>query len=65
MTGPTWRKSSHSTDGTTGDCVEIAGLDAAIGVRDSKNPHGPKLTLSPTAWRTLTDRIKNGGLDLT
>jgi hypothetical protein len=44
--------------------VEVAGLGDAIAVRDSKNPDGSKLTLSPTAWRTFTHRIKDSRLDL-
>jgi hypothetical protein len=62
VTGPTWRKSSRSADGTSGDCVEVAYLNTVIGVRDSKNPNGPRLTLSPATWRALTDHIKHGRL---
>ena len=57
MSSPTvrWRKSSHSGD-TGGECVEIAALPTGvIGVRDSKNPDGPHLTLSRHAFRTLLD----------
>ncbi|WP_329275778.1 DUF397 domain-containing protein [Streptomyces sp. NBC_01451] len=45
----TWRKSSHSS-GEGGECVEVAPCPHAIHVRDSKNPAGPHLTLSPTTW---------------
>jgi hypothetical protein len=38
-----WRKSSYS-GGNGGECVEIAHVDGAIAVRDSKNPAGPLLT---------------------
>ncbi|MCL6733195.1 DUF397 domain-containing protein [Streptomyces neyagawaensis] len=44
-----WRKSSYSSSGD-GDCVEIATTPHTIHVRDSKNPTGPTLTLSPAAW---------------
>src|SRR5262249_23739776 len=54
-----WRKSSHSgQEGTT--CVEIANLDIAIGVRDSKDPSGPKLTFSPGEWATFAACVKAG-----
>ncbi|MFJ2951852.1 DUF397 domain-containing protein [Streptomyces sp. NPDC087226] len=44
-----WIKSSYSTaDGP--DCVEVATVPAHILVRDSKNPTGPRLTLTPTTW---------------
>ncbi|MEV6618100.1 DUF397 domain-containing protein [Streptomyces sp. NPDC051051] len=44
-----WIKSSYSTaDGP--DCVEVATAPGQILVRDSKSPHGPRLTLPPTAW---------------
>ncbi|MGA5443701.1 DUF397 domain-containing protein [Streptomyces griseoincarnatus] len=44
-----WTKSSYSTDEGP-DCVEIAATPANILVRDSKTPHGPRLTLTPTTW---------------
>ncbi|WP_328742807.1 DUF397 domain-containing protein [Streptomyces caniferus] len=44
-----WRKSTYSgSEG--GDCLEVATCPHAIHVRDSKNPGGPILTLSATAW---------------
>jgi hypothetical protein len=57
-----WRKSSHSgTEGGT-QCVEVAGLPGrtarAIAVRDSKNPDGPRLHLTPTQWSILLTTIK-------
>ncbi|WP_405767763.1 DUF397 domain-containing protein [Streptomyces sp. NBC_01538] len=45
----TWRKSSRSSGGG-GECVEVADCPRAIHLRDSKNPTGPHLTLSPTTW---------------
>ena len=44
-----WFKSSYS-DGEGGDCVEVATCPHTIHIRDSKNPTGPTLTLSPTTW---------------
>ncbi|MFG2723047.1 DUF397 domain-containing protein [Streptomyces sp. NPDC048416] len=45
-----WRKSSYSgSEG--GACVEVATHPSAIHIRDSKNPEGPALTLSPTTWQ--------------
>ncbi|MGW2919090.1 DUF397 domain-containing protein [Streptomyces angustmyceticus] len=47
-----WRKSTHSgSEG--GDCLEVATCPHAIHVRDSKNPSGPILTLSATAWASF------------
>ncbi|MFD5663067.1 DUF397 domain-containing protein [Streptomyces hirsutus] len=47
-----WIKSSHSTaDGP--DCVEVAAASGRVLVRDSKAPHGPRLTLAPTSWQTF------------
>lgn len=44
-----WTKSSHSTnDGP--DCVEVKTGDEEILVRDSKDPEGPRLSVTPHAW---------------
>ncbi|MFI1734756.1 DUF397 domain-containing protein [Streptomyces acidicola] len=45
----TWHKSTYS-DGEGGQCVEISPCPHTIHIRDSKNPTGPHLTFSPTAW---------------
>ncbi|HEY7484176.1 MAG TPA: DUF397 domain-containing protein [Streptosporangiaceae bacterium] len=51
-----WRKSSRS--GSEGDqCVEIAGFDHVVAVRDSKDPDGPKLAFSRREWRTFTAQL--------
>ncbi len=44
--GATWRKSTRSNN----ECVEVAVGPAAVGVRDSKNPFGPLLAVTPEAW---------------
>jgi hypothetical protein len=58
MTNAEWRKSSRSTD-NGGDCVEVAGLPGLVAIRDSKNPTGPVLALSPHAWRQFTEELKS------
>ncbi|MER7038325.1 DUF397 domain-containing protein [Streptomyces microflavus] len=45
-----WFKSSYSDSSNPNDCVEVATAPGAVHVRDSKNPHGPRLALTPTAW---------------
>ncbi|MEU3168338.1 DUF397 domain-containing protein [Streptosporangium sp. NPDC006930] len=58
-----WRKSSRS-GGNGGQCVEVAAnLPGVIALRDSKNPDGPKLLFTPTAWDTFVRRIKTGDFD--
>lgn len=52
-----WRKSSRS--GSSGSCVEIATLAAVIAVRDSKDPHGPVLTVTPTQWRRFLCSLRS------
>ncbi|MET9395108.1 DUF397 domain-containing protein [Streptomyces sp. NPDC006624] len=49
MTDLVWIKSSYSTDEGP-DCVEVATVPDHVLVRDSKNPHGPRLALTPTTW---------------
>ena len=55
-----WRKSSYSgTNG--GDCVEVACTPpAAVAVRDSKDPDGPKLIFTPADWAAFTTTIRTG-----
>jgi hypothetical protein len=53
-----WRKSSYSA-GNGGDCVEVARtLPAAIAVRDSKDPAGPKLIFTVADWAAFTTAIR-------
>ncbi|MEU5561908.1 DUF397 domain-containing protein [Micromonospora musae] len=46
-----WHKSSRSGD--EGACVEVAVIPELVAVRDSKDPHGPALLFSPSAWATF------------
>ncbi|MFI6453844.1 DUF397 domain-containing protein [Streptosporangium amethystogenes] len=58
-----WRKSSLSGD-NGGDCVEVAKLpDGHRGIRDSKNPSGPALALTPTQWTTFLHSVRSGEFD--
>jgi Domain of unknown function (DUF397) len=55
-----WRKSSYSGS-NGGDCVEVArALPAAVAVRDSKDPGGPKLIFTPQDWAAFTQAIRAG-----
>ncbi|GCB48212.1 DUF397 domain-containing protein [Streptomyces sp. NL15-2K] len=55
----TWHKSSYSGGG--GDnCLEVAdGHPALVPVRDSKNPHGPKLVFRASAWSAFVKAVRN------
>ena len=59
-----WRKSSRS-NGSGGACVEVArNLPGVVAVRDSKDPHGPRLVFTPAMWRAFTARVRNGDFDV-
>lgn len=61
---PVWRKSSRSgSSGNESSCVEVANLLGSIGVRDSKDPHGPGFTLRAGSFRRLVAEIKCGTHD--
>ncbi|HUY46915.1 MAG TPA: DUF397 domain-containing protein [Streptosporangiaceae bacterium] len=53
-----WRKSSHSTGGN--DCVEVAQSRTRYLIRDSKNPDGACITVTPRAWAVFIRDIKDG-----
>ena len=62
---PVWRKSSHSgSTGSTSDCVELASLPSAVGIRDSKSPRTGHFAISPDDFATLLRKVKRGDLDL-
>ncbi|SFN98963.1 MULTISPECIES: DUF397 domain-containing protein [Actinomadura] len=52
-----WRRSSYS-DNLGGNCVELAPIAGGVGVRDSKDPDGPRLLLDPSAFRALLTDLK-------
>ncbi|MET8247872.1 DUF397 domain-containing protein [Streptomyces sp. NPDC005202] len=53
-------KSSHSSG--NGECVEVArNIPGTVAVRDSKDPDGPILTLSPVAWGWFTAYARRKG----
>ncbi|WP_433462965.1 DUF397 domain-containing protein [Spirillospora sp. CA-128828] len=52
-----WRKSTHS-GANEGECVEIAELNDHVGIRDSKNPAAPQLTITRQDFATLLTHLK-------
>ncbi|WP_026412226.1 DUF397 domain-containing protein [Actinomadura oligospora] len=58
-TRATWRKSSYS-GGSGGECVEVADLTAVVGIRDSKDSGGPRLTLGTAQFGALVQVLKSG-----
>jgi hypothetical protein len=61
-----WRKSSYS-GAEPQTCVECArlpnGSEGTVGIRDSTNPDGPRLTLATKAWSALLVQLKSEALE--
>jgi Domain of unknown function (DUF397) len=55
-----WRKSTYS--GANGGCVEVADLNDAVALRDSKDPTGPMLHVDRDAWQTFVAGVRGGDL---
>jgi hypothetical protein len=51
-----WRKSSYSGNG--GQCIEVAGSDSRVMVRDTTDRQGPMLQFTPDVWRRLVKQVK-------
>jgi hypothetical protein len=49
--GIVWHTSSYSNGGDA--CVEVAPAPDRVLVRDSKDPDGPVLAVTPDAWRAF------------
>ena len=54
-----WRKASAS-NGTGGECVEVASSLPLIALRDSKNPEGNVLVIDHAAWRGFLADVCSG-----
>jgi len=58
-----WQKSSRSGPNSD-NCVEVAFVDDAIAVRDSKDPSGPALLFTAAEWDAFVVGAKDGEFDV-
>lgn len=58
-----WRKSTRSGPNCD-NCVEVAFVDGAVAVRDSKDPEGPVLIFTPAEWDAFVGGAKDGEFDI-
>jgi hypothetical protein len=60
---PRWRKSTYSGNGGA-SCVEVAGHDGMILVRDTKDhSRGPVHLYTPDQWRAFIVSVRTGDFD--
>jgi hypothetical protein len=58
-----WRRSSQSGEDCD-NCVEVAFVDDAIAVRDSRTPDGPILIFTQAEWEAFVGGAKDGEFDV-
>ena len=58
-----WFKSTRSGPNSD-NCVEVAFVDGAIAVRDSKDPDGPALIFTGDEWDAFVGGAKDGEFDI-
>jgi hypothetical protein len=59
-----WRAASYSANGG-GNCVEIGTVGrGAVGIRDSKDPDGPRLMFPLQEWQAFVAGVKAGEFGL-
>ncbi|MGW7292855.1 DUF397 domain-containing protein [Streptomyces xiamenensis] len=67
LNGAVWLKSSYSGSGE-GQCVEVArnlvASHGGIAIRDSKNPGGEAILLSPKAFLNFIGEVSEGRFGL-
>jgi hypothetical protein len=61
LTRAVWRKAKASQG--NGECVEVAFLDGAVAMRDSKNPKGAVLAFTPGGWAAFKSGVQAGEFD--
>ncbi|MBM0239834.1 DUF397 domain-containing protein [Micromonospora sp. ATA32] len=61
MRGVTWRKSTRSSGGGSGDCVEVAIDGSMVAVRDSKDRAGGTLAFSAATWHRFVASLQADG----
>jgi hypothetical protein len=60
FTHAVWRKSTRSGD-NAGQCVEVAFLGTAVGLRDSKDKgNGSILIVTPAVWDAFIAEARDG-----
>ena len=56
MTRVNWRKSTYRL--SNGNCVEVGTGQALVAIRDSRDPDGPVIDVSPRVWTDFTEHVK-------
>ncbi|MFG1949737.1 DUF397 domain-containing protein [Micromonospora sp. NPDC048830] len=59
LTRAVWFKSSKSGPNCD-NCVEVAYVTGAVGVRDSKDKTGPALIFTPAGWHAFVAGTRGG-----